>query len=310
MRSVFTYIKNWVLKFFKGAKLGLIGIQAYYHYPRLMIFPFMHGLLTTVLCFVIFSIVFASYGFASYFSEFAAFSKITLALGFIVGIFLACLTYVWFNVGICYTTAAYCENKRLGFLSALRMSLSKWKTILPWSALVILVKLLSGKHDKETSIAGASLWEFITGTAWYLLTFSVYPIMAFENLSLFQTLKKSVRITTDNFGTIAGVRFSIGLLNTFISYTATGLAFGGFGIIRFFSEAYIPENSNVLMASAMVTAGTYFIFVIFEAIAFMGMAETIISTIVYRHTHNQSTGIFTPEQLETIIQSTARTTSK
>jgi hypothetical protein len=311
MYSIFTYIKDWILKFFKGAKLGLIGLQAYYHYPRLMIFPFMHGLFTTGLCLFLFSMVLASYGLISHFGKFSDYSGLTMKMllipGFIIGIFLACFTYVLFNVGICYATAAYCENKKRGFLSSVRMSLSKWKIILPWSALVILVKLFSGKKDQDASTADASLWQLATGTAWYLLTFSVYPIMAFENLSLFQTLKKSVHITKDNFGTISGMSFSIGVLNTFISYAAIGLAFGGLAIIRFISEYSMPD-STVITVSTMVTAVAYFLFVLFEAIAFMGMAETIMSTIVYRHMHNQPTGIFTYEQLEAIIQSTASAT--
>jgi hypothetical protein len=151
---------------------------------------------------------------------------------------------------------------------------------------------------------GASLWQFITSTTWYLLTFSVYPIMAFENLSLSQTLKKSVRTTTDNFGTISGISSSIGLLNSFVFYIARGITLGGMAIIIFLAKTYIPDTHNVLMGSAMLGALVYFLFILFEVIAFMGMAETIISTIVYRHTHNQSTGIFTYEQLETIIQNT------
>lgn len=308
MWSIFTYIKDWIIKFFKGANLGLVGIQAYYYYPHLIIFPFVYGLFTAILFLLVFSIVLISYKLILYFGSLAmsyeTVMKILAFSGCVVGIYLALFAYVLLNVGICYATAACCEDKKLGLLSAVRMGLSKWKIIAPWSALIMLVKSLSGKKEEGASTAGTSFWQFITGTAWYLLTFSVYPVMAFENLSLFQTLKKSVRITTDNFGTISGIRFSIGVLNEFILCAAIGVALGGFGIIRFFAETYIPESSNVLMLSALATAGIYFLFVVCEAIAFMGMAETIISTIVYRHIHNQSTGVFTREQLEAIIKNT------
>ena len=278
MLSIFTYLKNCAIKFFEGVKLSLIGLQAYYQYPRLMLFPSMYGVSIGLLFIAIIALITLQHMIGLIITL-----SILIALKIIAMVVFAAFSYVLLSVGICYAVAAYCEHKRISFWTILYMGLTKWIVATLWLFVICLVSI-STKEEPATGIVLAIVLHMI----WSLGTFFIYPIIAFEDLSLFQAIKKSICITWKNLGVMLGVGFSLGLLNNFI--LSIGFELSPY-VITFFDLDYLTKN-NGLQFLAIITGIACFLCILFGTVAFIFMSETVVSVIIYRRIHNQPMGAF------------------
>lgn len=314
MSSVFNYIKAWILKFFRGAKLSLIGLQAYYYYPRLLMFPFMQGIFCSLGFIAIAVIIVAlsktfkglSLGITpdSHFKTIIEYTRVMLI------IYAVQFSHVLLQIGACHTTAAYCDGKKMGFFSALYTALRQIKNIIIWTAIATMAFALSGRRSESSS---ASILGFIAHTTWTMLTFFLYPVIAFSNLGMLTSLKKSVDITKTNFTTTAGLTAAFKAFHHFISYVVVGLfsltAIIGEAAIKLFPSYFNEPITTLTPLIFMVcVAITWLALIIAVPLEFMFTAQNVVATIIYRHLHNQSTGVFSHQQLEealTVAQQTS-----
>ena len=107
-------------------------------------------------------------------------------------------------------------NKRIGLIAA-------------WSLLACTVGLALRALEQRLPLAGRiAAWLF--GMAWSLATIFAVPILAYEGLGPFETLKRSAQIFKRRWGTQIGGSIGIGAASAVVAIPLVLLLFVGFAV--------------------------------------------------------------------------------
>ena len=308
IEKVIKKIKIFFIRFFHGSKLSLLSLKAYYHYKKLLLLPFIGSILFVL---VFMGIGWIGWGLHNHFRtyidqstthKFLIFTPLILLLLFCV----ACI-HVFFNVVAASMVGQYCEQGHASLMSAIARTCKKKKNILFWSCMETVVRATSGRREDESSTS-VDIVSLILGTSWSYLSFFIYPIFAFEDKKLFESLKRSVDLTKRYFGSMSGSLFTFSMLLrlypfillgyfTLLSLVVRGVAWllQGSALYVFFSTARAEHLIFfVLMPNLFVS--------LWFVVEFIALAKTITSTILYRYVNNLPTGIFNRDVLDAAVK--------
>lgn len=294
-------LKQFFTRILQGSKISFLSFQAYAHYKKLLIIPAISALAFTVILFMFF-------GFFSVLNPLIASMRYHEVIGAFVLVvpllFFTSCVHVFFNTVTAFLVADYCQQSHASIISACAKSFRKIAVLSQAAILVAFVK--AGTRGKNNNLQGT-----IVEASWLYLSFFMYPLMAFEQLSFFDALKKSAALMKKYFGTVSGslaVFSGLWRLIPFILIAATLFVLCLFKLINIIMSAlgfeqalqnFANQLNSPLSMVLSVPLIIVFVFYMFECI---GTAQVIISTLLYRHLQGQSTGFLSAVTLDQAIQ--------
>ncbi len=192
---------------------------------ELLVFPVMSGILSLVVL-ASFAGAFFVFGYAGSETDFSGpLSWVLVFLFYFVTYFFV----IFFNTALVGAALMRLEGKDPTLGDGLSIAFSKLPGIIAWalvSATVGLILKSLERGGRRNILAGIA--SMILGVTWTLATFFVIPIMIAENRGPFDSVRRSVEIVKNKWGTAIAGRVGIGLVFG-IMMIVVGLVF--FGLI-------------------------------------------------------------------------------
>lgn len=270
-----------------GWKLGKTSLATIKENPSLMVFPLISGL-----SLVLVSISFFGSGYFFFGEDILALANdetavtslnvLLYAMAFIF--YLAnYFVIVFFNVGMVYCAKQILEGKETTVGDGIRFAQMRMANILAWSFLAATVgMILKGIQERAGAIGG--IITGIIGVVWGIATFFVIPIVAFENVSPIEAVKKSALIMKEKWGESIGANFSFGV------FTLLGILFIVLPIGFLLGAAVHPIVG--------IVAAVLVFFLIQTAVS---SAHMVFLAAAYQHVNNEPTGHFDSDVLDDVF---------
>lgn len=159
---------------------------------------------------------------------------------FVLGIFAVYVAnyfiIVFFNVALVGVANSRLMGGTWTFRDGLELAWARKGTILQWALVAATVGVILRNLEEHTGILGRVIMRII-GVAWALACYFVVPVLAFEDLTPIQAIKRSSRLFRDTWGekVVGGFSFSLVFLlllipgfGLWIAVTVLGGAYGLF----------------------------------------------------------------------------------
>ncbi len=189
---------------------------------------------------------------------------------------------IYFSVALAEVLSGRLDGKETTTAEGFSAANSRIGVIAAWSLLACTVGLALRALEQRLPLAGRiAAWLF--GMAWSLATIFAVPILAYEGLGPFETLKRSAQIFKRRWGTQIGGSIGIGAASAVVAIPLVLLLFVGFAV---------PGGTG---AALVVLAGAG-LFALGAAVSAM---EQIYRVFVYRSAVGMDTsrGPFSQEDL-------------
>lgn len=197
-----------------GWKIGKMCLRTIKDNPSLMIFP-----VVSSISLILVTLSFLGGGYFLFGEEILAMTEESNAvdsLGIIhyVSLFVFYLVnyfiIVFFNVGLVHCSKMILDGKETSISIGLNFALSRIKTIFAWAILAATVGMVL-KAIQERSGAIGGIITGLIGMVWGIATYFVVPVIAYEDVSPIQAVKRSAQIIKEKWGESLGANFSFGL---------------------------------------------------------------------------------------------------
>jgi hypothetical protein len=159
---------------------------------------------------------------------------------FVLGIFAVYVAnyfiIVFFNVALVGVANSRLMGGTWTFRDGLELAWARKGTILQWALVAATVGVILHNVEERMGILGRVIMRII-GVAWALACYFVVPVLAFEDLSPIEAVKRSSRLFQDTWGEKVVGGFSFGLVfclllipgfGLWIAAIALGGAYGAF----------------------------------------------------------------------------------
>jgi len=150
--------------------------------------------------------------------------------------FINSTVIIFFNMALIHCTFKILSGGQASIGEGISFSFSRLPLVLSWALVSttvgLVLRIIEDKHEIVTKIVTG-----LFGMLWSLATFLVIPVMAYENLGVFEAVKRSAVLFKSTWGERVGASFSFGIIG-FILFIAVGI-FLGFLIIPFSFVAFI-----------------------------------------------------------------------
>lgn len=265
-----------------GWNLGMTALKTISENPKLLTFPLVSGFALIMACITFFggsALVFgvdfdqwANHAFGEY-------------LGYVVifAFYLICyFIIVFFNVGLVYCARRVFEGEEVEFREGLEFASSRIGTIFNWAVLSATIGVLLNILKDRLGFVG-ELISGLAGLAWSIATFFVIPILAYEDVSPMEAVKRSGQLMKEKWGEAIGANFGFGFL-FFVGYV-------------FLILTAVLLGSTVSWAVGII-AGIVLALLLHAALS---AAEMVFIAATYRHLHDEPTGNFNGDTLDSVF---------
>jgi len=299
MSAIAEKIKHFFIRFFYGSKLSLLSLQAFFHYKKLMLIPLLAAIGLALVFGAIFGFIFMLHGYMLQ-SENA---KYVIGVPMTILLFF-CIAFLktFFAVVGASMTGQYCQNNQASLTHAIVEGFKKLRLITAWSTLAAVIRISSGKGKDGKS---NSLFGFVANMSWSYLSFFIYPVIAYENNTFMDSLKRSANLMKTYFGATSGSIFTFSALYKVSLIVLLGYAY----LMRFiFNNLLLVVKHLSFLPDITITYFLIFVFIPCFCIGFWFIlevaftAQVAVSTILYRYVNNQLTGIFNRATLEDAVK--------
>ena len=197
--------------------------------------------------------------------------------------YLVCyFVIVFFNVGLVYCAKRIFQGEEVSFKEGLNYSFSRVGTIFNWAILAATVGVVLNMLQERLGAVGSFISGLI-GLAWSIATFFVIPVIAYENVSPFEAVKRSGLMMREKWGEALGANFGFGLL-FFFGYVLIVIASV---LIGFIIHPIVAVIGAVMMALLLHTA--------------LSAAEMVFVAATYQHLNGEPTGNFEGDVLDSVF---------
>ena len=186
---------------------------------------------------------------------------------------------IFFNLALVHCTLEYINGAKPSLRKGIAFSLSRIVAVLSWALIsatvAIILKIIEEKSERIS--------DFITdllGAIWSMLAFFVLSVMAYENLNVFQAIKRSGSLFKKTWGERVGASFAFGFI--YIIF---------FLLIALPAGVYVYNKSNIF-SGIIVTLS-----VLSVIICFLSSAETVFKAGLYQYAIGAPVGDFSKEKL-------------
>jgi hypothetical protein len=173
-----------------------------------------------------------------------------------IGLYLAYAVTIFFGVALVHAVGRVLDGEDATVGEAVSFALTRLGPIVGWSIVGATVTLLLAFLRSRGGLAG-NLIAGLGGAAWSLVTFLAVPVIAFEGLGPFATLKRSASLFRERWGEQITGSIGIGLVFFLLALQAVLLAGVGFAIAS--SEAaaigWVLAIIGVLAVGAIAVVG-------------------------------------------------------
>ena len=266
-----------------GWKIGWLSLSVIRDNPKLLTFVLFSGLtlIVVVSSFVISLAMMVGLGHKlglnidpEYFERF---SSPLLLIAFFLFYLVTYTIIIFFNVALTYCSNEVLRGGEVHVKEGLKFALNRIEVILSWAAMAATVGAIFRFLEEKLGFIGAII-SGIVGLVWSIATFFVVPVLAFENVTPGQALKRSAVIIREKWGESLGVNFSFGLF-----YILGYLMILGLGIPTAMVQPAIGVGSIVVGILTLHTV--------------VGAAKTLFLTAAYQHTQGNTDTVFEDDSL-------------
>ncbi len=270
-----------------GWKLGKTSLKTIKENPSLMVFPLISGLSLILVSLSFFSSGYVLFGedILALAADETAATSLNLMMYVMAFIFYLAnyFVIVFFNVGLVYCAKKILEGNETTVGEGVRYAQTRMGTILAWSVLAATVGLIL-KSIQERAGALGSIITGIIGVVWGIATFFVVPVVAFEDVSPIEAVKRSASIMKEKWGESIGANFS-------------------FGIFSLIGILFIALPVGFLMGAAIhpivgIIAGIVVFFLVQIAVS---SANMVFLAAAYQHVNDEPTGHFDSDVLDDVF---------
>jgi len=199
-----------------------------------------------------------------------------------VFLFVNYAVMIFFNMAMIHCSIKALDGETPEIRDGIALSMSRLGPILLWalvSATVgFILRVIEDRSDRIRSIVSGLL-----GMVWSLMTFFVVPIIAYEDVPVFEAIKRSGALFRRTWGERVGAGFALGLVN-FLLMLLVALPLG-------ILVGLLNPVAGVLvgMAAALVVA------------CFMSAAEGVFRAAAYQFAAGKPTGVFDTGTMQTLF---------
>lgn len=267
-----------------GWKLGKMSLSTIRENPSLMLFPVISGFSLVLL-----SISFFGGGYLFLGEDLnAAFEQegsgdLLLYGVLFVFYFINYFVVVFFNIGLVHCARMIFEGKETSVGEGIRFATTRFNSIVSWAFLAATVGLILKTLQERLGSIG-KIVTGIVGMIWNIATFFVVPILAYEDVSPIEAVKRSSAIIRQKWGESLGANFTFGVFNLL-------------GIL------FIALPSGFILGYLVhPIAGILVGFILFLLIIIaVAAAETVFLAAVYQHVNNEPVGKFNHDVLDDVF---------
>ena len=187
---------------------------------------------------------------------------------------------VFFNAALIHCAIKVLDGEETSVGEGLSFAFSRIEKIFAWSLLSAtvgtLLQLLQNMGKIGQFVAS------LLGIAWSVLTFFVVPILVYQNLGVFESVKLSGRLMKEKWGESIAANVSFGLFHLL-------------GLVLAFVLFYLLSSLSVLAAIIIGVAIVLLVSTIVTA------ARTIFIAAVYNHVTGKPAGNFDGDMLDSVF---------
>jgi hypothetical protein len=145
---------------------------------------------------------------------------------FLIGIFtLYVVNYfviVFFNVALVGVANSRLMGGTWTFRDGIELAWARKGTIFQWALVAATVGMILKTLEERLGLLGRLIMRII-GIAWALACYFVVPVLAFEDLTPFDAIKRSSKLFKETWGEKVTGGFSLGLVSMLLSLPGIGL---------------------------------------------------------------------------------------
>ena len=246
-----------------GWKIGKMSLKTIHQNPSLTVFPLISGF-----SLILVTLSFFGGGYLIFGESISAVTDETTAISsldyllyvalfafYIVNYFVI----VFFNVGLVHCAKRILDGQETSIGEGIKFAFSRISTIFAWAVLAATVGIILKTIQERAGALGGIITGLI-GMVWNIATFFVVPVIAFEDVSPFQAVKRSGQIIKDKWGESLGANFSFGIftvLAIILVAIPTGILFGAvlhpvagiaIGFIFFLIIQIVVSAANMILS--------------------------------------------------------------
>ena len=174
---------------------------------------------------------------------------------------------VFFNVALVGVANSRLMGGSWTFRDGIELAWARKGTILQWALVAATVGMILRTLEERLGLLGRIIMRII-GIAWALACYFVVPVLAFEDLSPIEAVKRSSKLFRDTWGEKVIGGFSFSLVSFLLMLPAFGL---------FFAAIFLGGIKGLLLGSAFLVLYMLMLSVIMSAV------QGIFNAALYRY---------------------------
>jgi uncharacterized protein DUF6159 len=162
---------------------------------------------------------------------------------------------VFFNVALVGVANSRLMGGTWTFRDGIELAWARKGTILQWALVAATVGMILRTIEERMGLVGRLVMRII-GVAWALACYFVVPVLAFEDLTPIQAVKRSSRLFRDTWGEKVIGGFSFSLVSFVLTLPAIGMFIAAiiFGGVKGFFLGFVIMVLYLMMLSVMMSA--------------------------------------------------------
>lgn len=171
---------------------------------------------------------------------------------------------MFFNMALMHCAKLYFEGEEVTVAKGLQFSWSRMVAILAWSAFAATIGLVLKIVQDQVGWIGKIITGLI-GMVWSVATFFTVPIIAYENVSPWQALKRSSSLMKDKWGESLAATFSFGAIH-FVSVLLLLIPAFLIGFVNIFAGIAVGVIGFVLIAAIFSALNSIFVSAVYNKV--------------------------------------------
>lgn len=173
-----------------------------------------------------------------------------------LGLFLGYAVTIYFGVAVVHAAGRVLDGEDATVGESIGFAGTRFGPILGWSVVGAAVSLLLAFLRSRGGLAG-NILAGLGGAAWSPVTFLAVPVIAFEGLGPFATLRRSAALFRERWG--EQITGNIGISFVFFLLSLPGLLLAGIGFAVASSQAavagWVLAVVGILLVAAVMVVG-------------------------------------------------------
>lgn len=262
-----------------GWRLGMTSLGIIKENVSLLLFPVMSTIALVMICLTFFGWFYALFGTdIETFLETAGASDFIIYLVLFLFYLVNFSIIIFFNVGLVHCARLILSGKEAKVSDGLAYSAKRLPTILSWAILSATVGIILKMIEERFGWIG-QIVAGIIGLAWSATTYFVVPVIAYEDVTPIEALKRSAQMLKEKWGEAIGANFSFSVFYI-LGYLLIGLV----------TFLMISVNPIIAIAGAVMTA------LLLHTV--VSAAKMVFLAATYQHMTNEPVPYFDSDTLD------------